>query len=155
MPFAAFHQTFPELAKTETRSISITPTARLGVPPGDYAFIELYCDEPGCDCRRVMFEVFSLTLRQTVAIIAWGWEDLAFYARWYGSNDPFVLSELKGPALNFGSPQSPYAEPFLELTRNVLLCDSAYVERIKRHYAMFRARIEQHARKRKKKRRKK
>ncbi len=155
MPFIIFHQLFPELAKAETRSMTITPTARLGVPPGEYNFIELYCNEPGCDCRRVMFEVVSRTLQQVVAIIAWGWEDLAFYTRWYGCNDPFIASELKGPVLNLGSPQSLYAEPLLELTRNILLCDPAYVDRIKRHYAMFRAKIQQRSGKRKKKRRKK
>jgi hypothetical protein len=57
-------------------------------------------------------------------------------------NDPHIISELKGPALNLGSPQSDLAPALLDLVRNVLLRDNAYIDRIKRHYSMFRAKID-------------
>jgi hypothetical protein len=66
----------------------------------------MYCNERGCDCRRVYFMVFSSAQRQPQAVIAWGWEDLAFYTRWLGMNDPEMAREMQGPVLNLGSPHS-------------------------------------------------
>lgn len=54
MPFAHFYNYFPEVAKGETHSITISPASEFGLPPDDYGFLEMYCDEPGCDCRRVL-----------------------------------------------------------------------------------------------------
>jgi len=28
-----------------------------GIPDGEYGFVELYCDEPDCDCRRVVIDI--------------------------------------------------------------------------------------------------
>jgi hypothetical protein len=142
MPFVAFHELCPDVAHRETRTITMHPGARLGVPAGEYHFIEMFCDEPRCDCRRVFFSVFSSTQKRVEAIIAWGWEDRAFYMQWLGINDPRLGMEMQGPVLNLGSPQSENAEALLELTRNVLLVDPLYVERIKRHYALFRSKID-------------
>jgi len=47
-----------------------------------------------------------------------------------------------GPALNVGSPQSSLAPALLNFVREVLLRDEAYLERIKRHYHLFRAKID-------------
>jgi hypothetical protein len=141
MPFAAFRERCPEVASRETRTISVLPAAQLGVPAGDYHFIEMFCDEPGCDCRRVFFTVLSSTQKQVQAVIAWGWEERAFYTRWLGINDPGMAREMQGPILNLASPQSEHAEALLELARKMLLADPVYVERIKRHYALFRSKI--------------
>jgi hypothetical protein len=142
MPFAPFHEVCPDVARQETRTLTVLPAAKLAVPPAEYAFLELFCDEPGCDCRRVFFTVLSSKEVDVQAIIAWGWEDAAFYQRWYGGHDPEVIRDLQGPILNLASPQSKNAPGLLELARNVLLADPAYVERIKRHYALFRSKIE-------------
>ena len=142
MPFAAFHDYFPEVAHRETRSITIPPGSNLGLPPGDYGFLEMYCDEPGCDCRRVLFYVMARNRMGVQAIIGWGWEDVDFYARWIRHGEKSAAGKMKGPALNPGSPATELAPALLELVRNVLLKDPAYVERIKRHYAMFRERID-------------
>ena len=142
MPYVAFPELCPEVAKLETRTINVLPGANLGIPAGAYEFVEMYCNEPGCDCRRVFFTVLSATPPHIQAVIAWGWEDLAFYRRWLGMDDPHMLRELQGPILNVGSPQSENAEALLELTRNVLLADPVYVERLKRHYALFRSKID-------------
>jgi hypothetical protein len=142
MPFAPFHQYFAEVAEHETRSITVPPGSRLGVPAGDYGFVEMFCDEPGCDCRRVMFSVLSSARQDVEAVIAWGWEDRTFYARWLKMDDPHFLKALQGPILNPGSPQTRYAGAVLQMAKDLLLTDPAYVERVKRHYAMFRARID-------------
>ena len=51
MPFIPFHEAFPDLAAQETRTITTLASAYL--PAGSYTLIEMYCDEPHCDCRRV------------------------------------------------------------------------------------------------------
>jgi hypothetical protein len=142
MPYAPFDEYFHELAETETRVLTI-PTGGTGDLPADsYVFRELFCNERNCDCRRVFFSVFSETQQRTEAIVAYGWETKAFYAKWMRDADLATLMELQGPVLNLGSPQSPLAPAILRLTEEVLLKDPVYVERIKRHYALFRQTIE-------------
>ncbi len=57
MPFAPFHSLFPDLAARETRSIVTFNDDEL--PEATYGLVELYCNERGCDCRRVIFQVIS------------------------------------------------------------------------------------------------
>lgn len=142
MAYVPFRDYFREVADRETRTITIMPDSGTGLPAGDYGFLEMYCDERGCDCRRVFFYVISRFRNEVEAVVAWGWEDLQFYAEWFSYDDPFVVAELKGPVLNPGSPATELAPAILELVRNVLLRDPNYVARIKRHYSMFRDRID-------------
>ncbi len=142
MAFAAFHDHFPELAEQETRSITIPAASNLGLPPDEYGFLEMYCDEPGCDCRRVLFYVVARSRPGVQAVIGWGWEDVNFYTRWMKSDDKAEAVFMKGPALNPLSPATELAPALVELVRNVLLKDPEYVARIKRHYQMFRAKID-------------
>ncbi len=142
MPYAPFHSRFPAVAKRETRTITVFPKSDVGLPPGDYAFLEMFCDEHGCDCRRVFFYVVSSFRKDVEAVIAWGWEDRGFYAKWMRDDDPDVLATLKGPALNPGSPQTNLAPAVLSLVATVLLRDSEYVQRVKKHYRMFREHVE-------------
>ena len=137
MPYAGFHNFFPEIARRETRSVAITDPS-LPLPPGEYGLIEMYCDEPGCDCRRVFLCVTASFRKGPEAVVAYGWEDEAFYARWMKDDDPLVLKTLKGPTLNLGSPASELALAILDLIEDVVLKDEAYIERLKRHYRMFR-----------------
>ena len=51
MPMTPFMERFPELGRRETRSL-IVPQGH-ALPAGEWGFFELYCEEPGCDCRRV------------------------------------------------------------------------------------------------------
>ena len=142
MPYQMFHELFPELAKQETRSASFLPGEG-----GDYGFVEMYCNEPGCDCRRVYFSVLSISRARVEAVISWGWESSSFYRNWPRSFTPTAaeVKDMKGPSLAVLSEQSEHAPALLEFVRNVLLKDPAYVERIKRHYQMFRDKIEKPA----------
>jgi len=142
MPYRLFHDLFPAVAERETRTLTILPRANAGLPAGDYGFLEMFCDEPGCDCRRVFFSVLSSVRQRVEAVVAWGWETTDFYAAWMKDDDPEVVASLKGPVLNLGSPATALAPALLELTRTVLLQDVHYVERIKRHYQTFRQQIE-------------
>jgi hypothetical protein len=146
MPYVPFSVLFPELSKKETRVICLDGnTEELGLPPDRYAFLEMYCNEENCDCRRVFFIVCSETTEKQLAVITWGWESLEFYRDWASFDpdpDPEMIREMKGPVLNMGSPQSEHADKLLELTEDVLLQDDDYIERIKRHYKMFREKID-------------
>ena len=103
--------------------------------------IEMYCDEPGCDCRRVFFSVLSSQTTQVEAVIAYGWENIHFYTQWMGDDDPQTARALKGPILNPGSPQAAFAPALLDIVKNVILQDEQYVARLKTHYTLFRETI--------------
>jgi hypothetical protein len=138
VPFVPFHDYFPALAEQETRSITIANGNPWSLPPDDYGFMELFCDEPGCDCRRVFLLVLSRQGSKPMAVIAYGWEKLRFYKHWLRHLGPERAKGLKGPVLNEGSPQSKLAPSLLQLTEDVLLRDRDYLERLKRHYRMMR-----------------
>jgi len=134
MPYTLFFDVFPELAIAETRTIIVFEDQN--IPPDQYALMENYCDENECDCRRVMFNVLADRRKEFVAVIAFGWETKDFYENWYKDNDPSTIKELMGPVLNLGSKQSPFAEDILAAVREVLE-DKEYIERLKRHYKIF------------------
>lgn len=140
MPYAAFFEFYPDVAENETRVLTLLGRSEYGLPPDEYAFIEMFCDEPGCDCRRVFFHVQS-EKHGNVATIAYGWESREFYVKWFGRNDKSTIDELVGPFLNLASPQSKYANALLNVVKEILLTDRAYVDRIKKHYSMVRKKI--------------
>jgi len=142
MPYAMFHDYFPDIAKSETRNVTILHDSDWGLPVGNYGFLEMFCDEVGCDCRRVFFAVLSEKTKNVEAYIAYGWESQAFYRRWLGSGDPQSIRQLQGPMLNPGSPQSALAPSLLKLFEELLLKDVDYIERIRQHYRTFRSRID-------------
>ena len=74
MPYVPFTKFFPELAPKETRTITILRDGDYDLPGDEYAYVESFCDEPGCDCRRVFLVVYSSKRNQMVAVIAYGWE---------------------------------------------------------------------------------
>jgi hypothetical protein len=135
MPMAPFVERFPEVGARETRSVKVAEQQSL--PAGDYGFFELYCDEPGCDCRRVIIQVLrpETGWSKVWATIGYGWESLDFYRRWGGGHSDPV--EMKGPELDRLNPQTKYSPALLNLFR-IFLQSPDYVERLKRHYQMFR-----------------
>jgi hypothetical protein len=142
MPFAPFYELLPEVARAETRSITVLK-ATGALPAGTYTFAEMFCNDERCDCRRAFIQVLadvSPRLRDNgpVATISFGWEDESFYRNWasfpLSSED---LSELKGPALASMARQSHYASELLAQFK-ILVRDEAYVQRLVRHYRAYR-----------------
>ena len=70
MPYTPFDEKFPEIARKETRSF--TSINKMELAGDEFGLLELYCDEPGCDCRRVMFCVVSRQYQKPMAYIAYG-----------------------------------------------------------------------------------
>jgi hypothetical protein len=149
MPFAPFFTLLPEVASRETRTA--TPSGPPGAGRETFSFVEMFCNEPGCDCRRVVFYVVSEdqvrkgNLDEPLATITFGWEPRSFYRKW--ASFPLSdedLRELTGPALMRLAPQSDRAEEMLGYAR-LLLSDAGYVERVVRHYGMFREMVDRGA----------
>lgn len=131
-----FASRFGELAARETRVV-ILPSPQNGLPAAEYGFLEFYCNEPTCDCRRVLLQVRRADDPDRVlATINYGWESEAFYARWL-HGDREGAREIRSAELDPLNPQSPLAPALLSLFRGVVLSDRGYIARLKRHYRMF------------------
>jgi hypothetical protein len=122
---------FPEIGEAETRVI--TAFKDTNIPKGEYGLVELYCEDPECDCRRVMIIVMSKNPTKTWATINYGWESIDFYNQWFSGDAP---SGMSGAELDPLNTQSEYALEFLKIFYEIIK-DENYVERLKRHYAMF------------------
>ncbi len=133
MPMIPFYTKYLDLAVDEKRMLTVF--GRDDLPDGEYGFVELYCNEAGCDCRRVIISVVTPTTDSKVwATLNYGRENLEFYERWLGDKENAV--DCKGPSLDPINPQTKYSPVLLGLFEQ-LLTDEKYVERLKRHYELF------------------
>ena len=132
MAVTAFDFYFPEIARLETRSATMRDDPHL--PDGDYGFVEFYCDDPACDCQRVIIEVISRRTEKAEATISYGWGTLRHYEKWIG--DRATAKQMVGLSLDPLHPQSRYAPALLKLFEWVLQ-DKAYEARLKQHYALM------------------
>jgi len=121
MGMVMFHDLFPEVAKRETRVAMIPPGNP--VPPDTYAFVDFYCVDPGCHCRRVMINVLVEGTGRHLATI-----NHAFDA----SNADDVLGQTFLDPLNT---QTRWSDPLLRLFLE-LLQDPDYSARLMRHYRL-------------------
>ena len=115
MPFVLFRNHFRDLAERETRTVTVLEHSGSDLPAGEYGFIEMFCDEPGCDCRRVFLSVFSMVHEKFVAVIHYGWESPEFYAAWMKEDDPELREKLR-PNYNFMGtlPWPPHDKPEID-----------------------------------------
>jgi hypothetical protein len=137
-----FFERFPEVAAAETRTAVVR--GQKDLPDGEYGFVELYCDEPGCDCRRVFLEVITPDpMDGILATISFGWEAPQFYRGWasFPLSDE-ELDEMIGPSIPAFNRQSPLASALLKLAKTHLFADEEYVARLRRHYAMHRQAVD-------------
>lgn len=119
-----FDYYFPEVAKAETRSLHIVEDLN-GLPPGEYGFVESYCTDPKCDCRRVLLHVLRPE-EGMVAVVSYGFDPGA---------------PMRGPFLDPLHPRPAYGEALLKAVREVLLADPAYLARLERHYTMVKQKV--------------
>jgi hypothetical protein len=139
MPMTPFAERFRELGARETRSVIVPDKAEL--PSGEYGFFELYCNEPNCDCRRVVIIVLRpQTGWKPWAVINYGWESRKFYRKW-AKAPTSDRSEWQGPELDPLNIQGPHAPVLLDLFK-WLLESPDYVQRLKKHYQLFREAVD-------------
>lgn len=106
------------------------------LPDGDYAMVETYCTDLGCDCRKTMILVH--VEHRHVSTVNFGWESKAFYARWYGGRlDDRTLAEMQGPSIDLSSPD--LVPPAAMLAFFTKLLDARFLEHLRSQYARFRA----------------
>ena len=63
MSFQMFHEICPEIGFRETRSVTLPADSGHDLPADAYAFLEMYCADAGCDCRRSMSNASNGTTR--------------------------------------------------------------------------------------------
>lgn len=113
----------------QVRSVRIAQSPQL--PDGEYSFIDMYCSDPSCDCRKTMIQV--LHNGRLVSIINYGWESAAFYKKWMGSSaEDNSFPAMNGVSIDITSPNLVNEENVLGLF-NFLLNDM-WVAKFKRHY---------------------
>lgn len=143
MEMLAFFEKFGDLAFEEMRACTVPPGNT--IPADCYGFLEFYCTDDDCDCRRVIIKVVGQrTGDKAWATISYGWEKAAFYRKWSPGTEN--AAEWFGPTLDPLNPQSAHAEAFLAIFKEILQ-DKSYVDRLKRHYTMFKNSSNPHDRK--------
>jgi len=136
-----FHSLLPEVAQREVRCVIVgganDAADKTALPADEYVFLEYYCDDLDCDCRRVFLEVIAKDQPgKTFASINYGWEKESFYQKrmqW----DPGAGRRVVRGELDPINEQSEFAEEFLILFRRFVL-DEPYRLRLRRHNQMFR-----------------
>lgn len=142
MSFQSLHNILPLLAEAETKSITLLSNENeFELPAGNYLFVEMFCNEKNCDCRRVIFSVFNDNHKIALANIGYGWESETFYKKWNRSNDKTIARKMMKFLLNQISPQSEYAKMILIMFNKVLFPSTPYLARVKAHYLLFRKEI--------------
>ncbi len=142
MKFTYFHELLPKIAEKEIRVASIR--GNKSVPDGDYVFADIHCADKTCDCRRIFIFVSQVNPDygvKHIAAISYGWEPMSFYRNWSRGLSTEMLKEFKGPALDSYQEQTPFAPFFLEFFITIIEKDVAYLNRLKKHYKLFKSRI--------------
>lgn len=132
MPMVPFYSKVGERAFKEMRTLIVMPGTSL--PAGPYGFVEFYCDEVDCDCRRVLFQVIRPDTGAKVwATINFGWETPAYYRKW--SSVAGMANEMASASLEPFGAQTEHSAELLKLFADYVQPDAEYVARLKQHYA--------------------
>ncbi len=139
-----FHSVLPELAQREVRCVHLgaatDPGCESVLPADEYAYLEYYCDDLQCDCRRVFLQVIAKGQPGKVfASISYGWEKESFYRKRMPWDPRMAKGTVRGE-LDPINKQSEFARKFLDLFQRVVL-DEEYRQRLHRHYQLFRAEL--------------
>ena len=113
-----FYQMFPDIGKKATRVLTTFNDPKLG--SDTYGFIEVYCVDPDCDCRRVILNVVRQSDSKHLATVNWAFDKDA--------EDP-------RPFLDRLNVQSELSDALLKMV-GVTLENKEYVQRLERHYRM-------------------
>jgi hypothetical protein len=140
MIFSSFFDEFPELVESEFRNIFVFDNdAHKHIPPGNYAFLEMFCPDIECDCRKVIIHVISANPAKKWAILNYGWESEEYYKAWWGKSHE-VYKKMSGVTFDPPSKNSLEIE-FLEVFQDLIRHDKKYAKRIESHYYMFKEKM--------------
>jgi hypothetical protein len=121
-----FDTVYPDVAARESRAWHVFDEP--GLPRSTYVLREFYCEEPNCDCRRVIVHVHSVEQKRIVASVNYSFEP----AKPPFDDEPqFFLDPL--------NPQSELSEVLIDMFEAMVAGDLAYRARLVRHYTMWKA----------------
>ncbi|MDY6987085.1 MAG: hypothetical protein SWQ30_03425 [Thermodesulfobacteriota bacterium] len=122
----------------QVRTVTISDSPQL--PDGEYRFIDMYCTDPFCDCRKTIIQVFRNGA--FVATINYGWEPPSFYKKWLGGGcHDEITVQMHGASIDISSPNRVSPEGILGLF-NALL-DEKWIEIFKQHYGAVKAKLKE------------
>ena len=134
----ALDSLLPELARTEATICESPSLAELGLDT-KYFLREYYCNEIGCDCRRLLVHFLPWhNDGQPTAWVNYGWEKAKFYRKRVG--DPALAREMASATLERLAEQGPHARRFLAIFQNTI-ADQMTVARFRRHYLAVKAQL--------------
>jgi len=99
------------------------------VKAGLYHYVEMYCAEKGCDCRRLVLMVLDEKSK-----------DVAFIEFGFDPDDDFA-----GPNLSPFSKQTARAKGLLEIFVDAINDNAGWLEDMYRHYKQVRKKVDGHA----------
>lgn len=116
------------------RTVIISDDPRL--PDGEYEFVDFYCTDKACDCRKTIIRIFHEN--RCVSIVNYGWENPKFYLKWLKpTKDKKMAQEMSGLSIDFMSPDLVSAEGILVLVKHLM--DEKWLATIKENYRLVRA----------------
>lgn len=124
----------------QVRMVGIRESSLL--PDGDYTFVDSYCIDTSCDCRRTLILV---VLNNThVSTVGFGWEPIEFYRKWMNGEpdndeDDDIVSLLHGATIDISSPDKVSAQGMLTLFNELL--DEKWIANFKRNYSAVKAQL--------------
>ena len=112
----------------QVRTVTIASSSQL--PDGEYCFVDMYCSDPSCDCRKTMIQV--LHSGEVVSIINYGWESPSYYKQWFGDDQDEDVPQMHGASIDITSPDKVSRKGMLGLF-NALL-DKRWIGAFREHY---------------------
>ncbi|MCF6313703.1 MAG: SEC-C domain-containing protein [Verrucomicrobiales bacterium] len=108
------------------------------LPDGEYVFLDTYCTDNKCDCRKTIIQVFHEDL--LVSILSFGWESPKFYLRWlHNTQDREFAKEMSGLSIDHSSPNRVAPEAMLSLVDHLM--DETWISVLKGNYKQIRKTI--------------
>jgi hypothetical protein len=125
----------------QVRTVRIARSPQL--PDGEYSFVDMYCPDPECDCRKTMIQV--LHNGKPVSMINYGWEPAEFYKKWMGGRtEGNPCLPMDGATIDLASQNLVSKSGILGLF-NALLND-VWIGKFKRHYKEFKSAVAKNSR---------
>jgi hypothetical protein len=124
-----------ELLGPECQVRTITLANDPHLPSGEYTFIDTYCTDNTCDCRKTIIQIFHD--EKLVSIVSYGWESPKFYLRWLGSTrDVELAKEMSGVTIDPSSPDLVSPQGILLLVKHLM--DPKWISMLKENYRLIR-----------------
>lgn len=119
--------------KHRIRTVTISDDPNL--PSGEYRFVDSYCTDKTCDCRKAILQVFYRD--KHVSTLNFGWENEKFYTDWMGAgDDDKTAKEMSGLSTDWSSPNRVSSDGMLILVNHLL--DAEWIAILKEHYRLMR-----------------